>query len=75
MKKVGTDLGALDIEVAADGRANVGECGPVNMLETDLLLALRVAADHRDTTKWAHLQIQTFSLRKLHTENFESMLN
>ena len=47
MKKVGTDLGALDIEVAADGRANVGECGPVNMLETDLLLALRVAADHR----------------------------
>ena len=48
MKEVGTDLGALDIEVAADGRANVVECGAVYVLEADLLLALSVAADHRE---------------------------
>ena len=48
VKEVGTDLGALDIEVAADGRANVVECGAVYVLEADLLLALSVAADHRE---------------------------
>ena len=53
MKEVGTDLGALDIEVAADGRANVVECGAVYVLEADLLLALSVAADHHEP-KRAH---------------------
>ena len=67
MKEVGTDLGALDIEVAADGRANVVECGAVYVLEADLLLALSVAADHREP-KRAHTRFDEIYLARQNRE-------
>ena len=70
MKEVGTDLGALDIEVAADGRANVVECGAVYVLEADLLLALSVAADHREP-KRAHSTHARFDELYLARQNRE----